>query len=61
MTDIERHPSLEEEKYKVDHYEHAETVPATESTVPEPSRRFSPEEERKLYRKVDLRVMPILS
>ncbi|GAA5988437.1 hypothetical protein JCM10908_003565 [Rhodotorula pacifica] len=60
MTDIERNPTLDEEKYRLDHVEKADVVPM-ESSIQPPSRIFTPEEENKLYRKVDFRIMPILS
>ncbi|TKA51422.1 hypothetical protein B0A53_05335 [Rhodotorula sp. CCFEE 5036] len=60
MVDVERNHTLEDEKYRTDHVEKSDAVPI-ESSIQPPARMFTPEEEDKLYRKVDYRIMPILS
>ncbi|KWU42671.1 MFS general substrate transporter [Rhodotorula sp. JG-1b] len=60
MADVERNHTLEDEKYRTDHVEKSDAVPI-ESSIQPPARMFTPEEEDKLYRKVDYRIMPILS
>ncbi|GAA5882153.1 hypothetical protein JCM3774_002944 [Rhodotorula dairenensis] len=60
MADVERNHTLEDEKFRTDHVEKADAVPIASSIQP-PARMFTQQEEDKLYRKVDFRIMPILS
>ncbi|BGP57171.1 hypothetical protein JCM8202v2_004811 [Rhodotorula sphaerocarpa] len=60
MADLQPHLEKEIDKLEIDHVEKADVFPTVEGIQP-PARIFTPEEEDKLYRKVDLRIMPILS
>lgn len=60
MADLQPHLEKEIDKLEIDRVEKADVFPTVEGIQP-PARIFTPEEEDKLYRKVDLRIMPILS
>ncbi|GAA5917913.1 hypothetical protein JCM5296_002097, partial [Sporobolomyces johnsonii] len=60
MSDSEKY-ALDSAVYK-GHSEHLESVGGdVDGLVKRPARMFTPEEETKLYRKIDRRVMPILA
>jgi hypothetical protein len=61
MSDVEKHFAQEEKIVATEHLERVSSSVDGDGHVKLPSRMFTPEEEKKLYRKVDLRIMPILS
>ncbi|GAA6040989.1 hypothetical protein NBRC10512_006682 [Rhodotorula toruloides] len=61
MSDVEKHFPQEEKLVAAEHLERVSSGGEGDGHVKLPSRMFTPAEEKKLYRKVDLRIMPILS
>ncbi|BGP35902.1 hypothetical protein JCM10296v2_007754 [Rhodotorula toruloides] len=61
MSDVEKHFPQEEKIAAAEHLERVSSSGEGDGHVKLPSRMFTPAEEKKLYRKVDLRIMPILS
>ncbi|GEM11802.1 MFS nicotinic acid transporter [Rhodotorula toruloides] len=61
MSDVEKHFPQEEKIGAAEHLERVSSSGDGDGHVKLPSRMFTPLEEKKLYRKVVLRIMPILS